>query len=230
MLIAESYDEFENCQYCGALMESLSTGLLCMKCGNFKPFKKKEEKQTTMLDPYDYGDNYSMFGTKTHKAKNEVCGKIHDQTPVKVGQYQVLCSAYKDAKSAKRRKPDIGVYLATDWMNFVSPIWSTGTKRGISLGLNEYPAVFVKWADFDVVDVDILNKVVYYIIDALKDGKIVEIGCFGAHGRTGTLLAALIGKVEHLDGKTSIEETRRRYCRKAIETKKQEELVTKLLK
>ena len=62
---------------------------------------------------------------------------------------------------------------------------------------------------------------------SLRKGRSVEIGCIGAHGRTGTLLAAMLVREEGLSAKQAIAETRLRYCSHAIESQQQEHLIYK---
>jgi protein-tyrosine phosphatase len=60
-------------------------------------------------------------------------------------------------------------------------------------------------------------------------GKVVEVGCFGGHGRTGTLLALIIGEVEGLNAPEAIKAIRTRYCDKAVETYDQVEGIARYL-
>lgn len=53
----------------------------------------------------------------------------------------------------------------------------------------------------------------------ISDGKKVHVGCIGGHGRTGTVLSALVKVM--LSDKDASEYIRANYCKKAIETKAQ---------
>jgi len=79
--------------------------------------------------------------------------------------------------------------------------------------------------EFHIVDSGVpdniveFRKLLGYLEDALKSGKKVHLGCIGGHGRTGTVLAAL---VMHMTGnKNAIEYVRTNYCKKAVESQKQ---------
>ena len=50
------------------------------------------------------------------------------------------------------------------------------------------------------------------------------MGCFGAHGRTGTLLASIL-VYEGYTATDAINKVRKDYCDRAIENKKQEDLI-----
>lgn len=68
-------------------------------------------------------------------------------------------------------------------------------------------------------------KLVDYIIAELKTGKKIHIGCIGGHGRTGTVLAAVVAK--GLGITDAITWVRERYCVKAVESKSQVEFLAK---
>lgn len=72
-----------------------------------------------------------------------------------------------------------------------------------------------------MVSVKTLNHMVETAIEYMKHDKIVEFGCFGGHGRTGTVLAALIGKVEGMTVQKAVDAVRDRYCIEAIESQEQ---------
>jgi len=58
-----------------------------------------------------------------------------------------------------------------------------------------------------------------YIYDCLQEGKKVHIGCLGGHGRTGTIMAALLA--QNYGMKDSIKYIRENYCKKAVESPSQ---------
>jgi hypothetical protein len=62
-------------------------------------------------------------------------------------------------------------------------------------------------------------KMVDWVIEQLKLGKRIHIGCMGGHGRTGTTIAAIIAKATgNVDAITWVREN---YCKKAVESKVQ---------
>ncbi len=76
-----------------------------------------------------------------------------------------------------------------------------------------------------VIPSERLRAVVAEIAQNMDEGRGVEIGCIGGHGRTGTLLAALIARIERRNASEAILAARDRYCVQAIETTAQVELI-----
>lgn len=113
------------------------------------------------------------------------------------------------ASSQHKRKedeaiPNFGIYLASSW----SPNWL---------------AFQVNWQDFDLPNIP-YAEVVHAAKEGLKlakSGSIVEIGCVGGHGRTGTMLAAM-AVLSGVDGKDAVKWVRDNYCKEAIEGERQE--------
>lgn len=63
------------------------------------------------------------------------------------------------------------------------------------------------------------KKLIEYLATNLEGGKKIHIGCIGGHGRTGTVLAALVA---HMTGeKDATAYVRKHYCKKAVESKSQ---------
>jgi protein-tyrosine phosphatase len=102
--------------------------------------------------------------------------------------------------------PSFGLYLDERW----NPPW---------------PHSHIAWPDLGLpAHVDALRHALLELIVHAKEGGSVEIGCLGGHGRTGTALACLAV----LTGTSPVEATewvRANYCREAVETDEQEELV-----
>lgn len=145
----------------------------------------------------------------------------HMQVPIRIGKLTVYASSIRGFKNWK--PPDLGVYLDPSWGVvqgvFVSP--------GSFFRKNAPPpweAIIVHWPDMGVIWCWLLASLVRKIT-ADASHKRVEVGCVGGHGRTGTLLAAIIMNVERLGPKAAIKEVRRRYCERAVETALQEQLL-----
>jgi len=117
--------------------------------------------------------------------------------------------------------PDYGFYLDIQWARYFGML----TNNGEGKNPVPYPATVFHWPDMQAINPAELDHIVRFVRRKLRKGKVVDIACIGGHGRTGTLLAAIIGKEEKLSGKEAIAAVRGRYCRKAIETKGQEILV-----
>jgi protein-tyrosine phosphatase len=107
--------------------------------------------------------------------------------------------------------PDFGVYL--------DPAWD-----GVP-----WTHDLVAWPDFGVIAADAVAALARRIVGDAAMGQVVDIGCLGGHGRTGTLLAVVIGIGEQLDPADAFGAARERYCPRAIETVAQAQLVFEAL-
>lgn len=102
--------------------------------------------------------------------------------------------------------PHFGLYLDDKW----APPWAH-TK--------------VSWPDFGVPpDVSALREQLTSVFQRATAGDRVEIGCLGAHGRTGTALACL-AIIDGHDPDSAVAWVRTNYCEKAVETPEQEAFV-----
>ena len=103
-------------------------------------------------------------------------------------------------------RPDYGLYLDRHWQ----PPWAHD---------------HVLWPDFGVPDDPAqVRDALRALLKHVDDGEVVQLGCLGGHGRTGTALAfaaVLLG--EQPDA--AVTWVRRVYCPAAIETAAQEDFV-----
>ena len=158
------------------------------------------------------------------------CNHLH--TPMAVGEHTVYATGSKAVppKTEDCYTPkDLGVYLDVDsWSRIrrLNPVAYAETKMRIPiLEDEERQIIYVRWQDFGTIGLDRLQRLVGIIHRTLKRGQTVEVGCIGAHGRTGSLLAALLIKVEGLSAAEAIAAVRARYCVKAVETREQERML-----
>lgn len=79
--------------------------------------------------------------------------------------------------------------------------------------------------DGDAPDPKKLDKLVDWIGGELAKGKKFHIGCFAGHGRTGTVLAAIVAKVH--GEPDAIKWLRKNYCKKAVESHAQVDMLVK---
>ena len=122
--------------------------------------------------------------------------------------------------------PTVGCYLDSVW-NHENILYSGYHSSFETLtDYYEIPKVFIKWPDMGVIDVDTLDDVVNWCKAQIIEGEKLQIGCIGAHGRTGTLLAAILIR-EGATAEEAIKKVRGEYCTKAIESKAQENLLTR---
>lgn len=69
------------------------------------------------------------------------------------------------------------------------------------------------------------KKLVTWLCTQLHEGKTVHVGCIGGHGRTGTLLSAIVA--EALEIPDAIQYVRTHYCGKVVESKAQIQFLMK---
>jgi protein-tyrosine phosphatase len=149
----------------------------------------------------------------------------HWREPVRVGRQIVLCSSYFAMRDITEGAPGFAVYLAEAWRDKLGFFSTNGSYIKRVAQRRAYPCLFVDWKDFSTIPFLVLDELVEICLCKMRQGKVIEIACNAGHGRTGALLACLIIRKEHLSGERAISEVRRRYCRHAIESKAQEEMV-----
>ena len=105
--------------------------------------------------------------------------------------------------------PDYALYLDDRWQ----PPW---------------PHAHVDWPDFGVPgEPAAVLAGLRQVLERARGGERVEIGCWGAHGRTGTALASL-AILTGLSRDEAVAWVRTTYCAKAVETAEQEAFVATL--
>lgn len=97
--------------------------------------------------------------------------------------------------------PDRGLYFDARW----DPPWPYRT---------------VPWQDFGVPDPDLLARELRSVVEDVRAGQTVELGCLGGHGRTGTALACL-AVLAGAPAREAVAAIRRDYCARAVETRAQ---------
>ena len=183
-----------------------------------KNSKKKGKKEFDDLDSaFDYyppatgkgsdfygTDNY-WKGTKTGKGAAIVttprCYVSHK--PLKIGEYLIYggsCSAPAVV--------DADIYV--------------GFEHGMKQSPKSYPWVDGASFSFLIVDGNVPTSIedtmqlLEFLASSLKAGKKVHLGCIGGHGRTGTILSALVCYMT--GNKNATEYVRTNYCEKAVES------------
>jgi protein-tyrosine phosphatase len=150
----------------------------------------------------------------------------HWRQTVRVGRYVVTCSSAPYSHDKAEPKPDFGIYLAkSSWESRLSEIWTNGCYLKSVAEKRSYPALVVDWPDFGVIKVELLAQLVNIALSKMRHGKCIDIACMAGHGRTGTLLACLIARVEHIPAWIACDEVHARYCRYAIENPSQGRLI-----
>ena len=178
----------------------------------------KRKKRDTKDKTYTYGYGY---------IQTRVCH--HWRQRVRVGEWYVWCSGYMDKPTTKARTgkhPDLGVYLYTGWMTGMGGFASNSV---VCPSKSPWPYIVCDWADYSGWYLEDYDRLVQYVTRRIRRGHLIEIGCHGGHGRTGTLLAGCIAVLEGLSAEKAIAAVRKRYCEHTVETFVQEELVYDLL-
>jgi hypothetical protein len=144
------------------------------------------------------------------------------------GGVRVFASAWIDkpvSESARKRgfagTADIGFYLDTRWGSdrlLISPGTRVPFRKQPSVGGDW---ILYPWPDYGMPkDTRRLTRTLRWLLVQAKEGQTVEIGCMGGHGRTGTVLAALL-VLQGVPARTAIRRVRRGYCVEAIESDRQ---------
>lgn len=122
----------------------------------------------------------------------------------------VVAVSYDDTDPYGRDvTPAFGLYLDPRWQ----PPW---------------PHAHLDWPDFGVpADPAELVDGLEDLLARARSGDLVEIGCVGGHGRTGTALACLAVLVGHPPA-DAVEWVRATYCADAVETDEQAAFVEQL--
>ena len=155
------------------------------------------------------------------------CSHVHDEVKIANGKIYASGSRatgdkIKDTGEFHIPK-QVSIYLdGLSWKPITGIIVdkSNVDLSPLARGLN-----YVNWPDMSTIPAPKYTTLLHDTITLLNTGYIVEIGCIGAHGRTGTLIAGLIALTEGLDATASIKATRTRLCEHAIETRSQENMI-----
>lgn len=141
----------------------------------------------------------------------------HNMSPVVLPSgLTVYASAWKSVPY-DRTPPDVGCYFDASWFP------------------TESFAYVIGWPDFglpSIPDADVM-RTARAVLQHAEYGEAVEVGCLGAHGRTGTFLALLVmldsRNTSDVHGyKRAISYVREHHCSEAIETKSQEQYIRRM--
>jgi hypothetical protein len=116
-------------------------------------------------------------------------------------------SFHEPAPYERGAAPDFGLYLDHRW----DPPWAHQ---------------HVDWPDFGVpTDEEALRTALEDLLGRARAGQQVEVGCLGAHGRTGTALACA-AVLAGIAPDEAVGWVRSAYCERAVETSEQAEFVS----
>ncbi len=134
------------------------------------------------------------------------------RTPVTFadGTTVVAVSFGGDDPYVRGSTPDFGLYLDERW----DPPW---------------PHQHLDWPDYGVPpDREAVVAALTDLLERARSGERVEVGCYGAHGRTGTALAAM-AILCGTDPDDAVAWVRTAYCERAVETDDQAAFARTLL-
>ena len=147
---------------------------------------------------YDEGwsNDWSQWASDRHTATEMVL-------PDEAGTVVTATSA---CNQYDRPTPDFGLYLDRSWK-----------PDGM--------AIMLPWQDFGLPNVShgFADYAIQETYAWAVSGALVEVGCIGGHGRTGTVLACMALLADPtMSGEDAVWYVRGAYCKHAIETKEQE--------
>lgn len=187
-------DEFY-CGWCNHTFTSETGALSVME----------ELSQLTLSDVY-LSKSPSPSPSSSPIGAKKSCNHVHQKVELPDGTV-VRCTAHHNA-SKINEKPDFGLYADSVWVRTCK--WR-----------NE----IINWPDMQLpVDFDLaIEQIDDAFLKADKDIH-VDIGCIGAHGRTGTILAimVLLATEGSMTASEAVKWVRDNYCSHAIETARQE--------
>jgi protein-tyrosine phosphatase len=166
----------------------------CTPCGVTRDMKDEPWRWCTNQDWKDY-DNGWDYWTNT-------CTHALDPIQLK----DVVVYASKNRRHTPDTTPDLGVYAYSGW----NP---------------DSAAIFIPWTDFGLPTIPFTSaaRMLKQAFDAAKAGQVVEFGCMGGHGRTGTMLACMAILADPtMTGPEAVKYVQKVHCAKAVETSSQE--------
>ena len=183
-----------------------------------KPKQIQKPQPTGVVTPQGTWNNSNYTNYKW--------GCDHWRDPFKLrDDLTVFVSAYSDEPrfwddpdtKVKYANVDLGVYLDDTWGRHELTV-SAGLNVPWASRRRGKQVVIYPWPDYSIPDnVRRTTDMAEWVLQSVKAGRKVDIGCFGAHGRTGTLLALLL----ILQGATAteaIKQVRTEHCTLAIES------------
>jgi hypothetical protein len=150
------------------------------------------------------------------------------------GGLNVFASAIMDRPRKARAigafsgSPDIGFYLSNAWTSdkvLVSPGLTLPFMKSVP---DEGRAIIWPWEDYGIPDDRrTFEKAIRWLLKQAEKGKVIEIGCMGGHGRTGTVLACLL-VLQGLSPSNAFGRVQSEYCLEAVESRAQYQFVREI--
>jgi len=183
------------------------------------------------------GDKIKKGSEYTANKYHGVQAKFHKPCNHWMDEFKLLddWKIYLSAKGTPSPKrtgltPTMGCYMDSGWM-LGNTFWFT-PNAPINPDLfdtEEIPTLYVKWQDMHAIGLKEYSQTIVWCLSRIFEGERLEIGCHGAHGRTGTLLAGIL-VYQGMTAEDAINEVHKQHCEKAIETNPQTELIKRYAK
>ena len=123
---------------------------------------------------------------------------------------------------------DIGFYLDGSWTQ-CAVVSSPGFRPPFASKRRNRIVVY-PWPDFGLPrDPRRFQRALRWLLEEAENGRRIEVGCAGGHGRTGTTLAGLL-VIQGLDPRKAVRTVRRLYCDESVESERQVNLLHRLLR
>lgn len=147
-------------------------------------------------------DEPALCSDADHRHREREVHRHRTKVELPGGTQVTAVSFHQDAPYDREAMPDFGLYLDHRW----DPPW---------------PHDHVVWPDFSVpTDEAALRAALGDLLDRARAGQEVEVGCLGAHGRTGTALACA-AVLAGIAPDEAVEWVKSNYCERAVETAEQ---------
>jgi hypothetical protein len=232
--------EMRNCQFCDEVdmltsmqvrTEFGETGLACALCVQaIDEMGGEEAFGGNWWDDAMTGSTVNSVNASTSYVMAPLC--YHNCRPLKLPEdkgFLYLSGKRGVSSPVEGTLPTVGVYLYDGWIP-TNSIWTNdGTVVRQMEGADEARGLeirkmYVEWGDMRSVPLSTLSLVLKYIHNALENGEDIEVACMGGHGRTGTLAAAMC-MMYNMGVKEAINHVREEYCKEAIESCEQVDML-----
>lgn len=148
----------------------------------------------------------SANGTKTTSTTTTIVERRKCHTLTEVTKGLLLAEEYRDVDMIKAGATVLVPLLSS----LPKHMWNLGFKGRIHA---------IPIPNGGILPIDVLERSVDEIINLIEAGEKVGMYCYGGHGRTGYMAAAVLGKM--YPGLDPIAFLRKFYCKNAVETKEQ---------
>ncbi len=144
----------------------------------------------------------------------------HYRQPLVVGNHTIYLSGWNHTPTNEHfLNSNLFIQLDPIWLGETSSVYSSSWH--LPLEVATCPSVLVDWADAKDVPESTIDLLLSQAMPLILNNKHVDIACLGGHGRTGTLAAILIGLIENVSAYKAITTLRKRYCKRAVESRTQ---------